>query len=194
MFLIDASGSVKRTNFEKQMDFVKDFVRSLTIGPNADLVGVTAFSTLPRNPVWMNSHTEKNNLLAAIDNIPYPGGSSHTEHALKFARLQAFTTKYGDRADVPNVLILLTDGQSTVPTETVKEAELVHKAGITVYAVGIGNTIDMSELQMIASSPDKVLSVANFDALQNILADLEKATGCSGGGPLTTTVLPETTT
>ena len=184
-FLIDASGSVRPSNFQKQKDFLKNFVSSLTIGPNDIQVGVTEFSNIPGDSFWMNMHADKNSLLAAIDAIPFPGGNTHTELALKFARQQAFTSNHGGRAGVPNVLILLTDGQSTVPIETAKEAELIHKENITVYAVGIGNNVDMNELQIIASSPEQLYSVSNFDALQNILADFEKNLGCPVGSIIT---------
>ena len=39
--------------------------------------------------------------------------STHTDQGLNFVRQQAFTAAHGDRSGVSNILIVVTDGQST---------------------------------------------------------------------------------
>ena len=41
-----------------------------------------------------------------------------------------FVEKKGDRPDVDNVLIVMTDGGSDVPPETIKEAQLARDTGM----------------------------------------------------------------
>jgi len=41
-----------------------------------------------------------------------------------------FIKKKGDRPDVQDIMIIMTDGGSDMPTETVKEAKRAHEAGI----------------------------------------------------------------
>lgn len=51
--------------------------------------------------------------------------------------------------------VLLTDGESNSPDETVLEARKVHSSGINVYSVGILNAVNEDELIAIASEPSK---------------------------------------
>ncbi|XP_035826806.1 uncharacterized protein LOC101848762 [Aplysia californica] len=180
-FLLDASGSVQPANFQKQLDFVKKFTRSFNIGPNGVQIGATIFSTTPANQFWMNSHPDKTGLLAAINKIPYPGGNTHTELGLKFIRNNAFTKAHGDRDRVANILIVITDGQSTEPAKTKIEADEIHKENINIFAIGVGNGVDRKELELIASDPKNVFTVSNFNALDNIQASLQK-TACEVDG------------
>ncbi|GFR96147.1 collagen alpha-5(VI) chain [Elysia marginata] len=106
--------------------------------------------------------------------------NTHTELGLKFIRDNAFLKSHGDRDRVANILIVVTDGQSTEPALTKVEAEAIHKENINIFAIGVGSGVDRSELELIASSPNNVFTVSNFQALDNIQANLQK-TACAGG-------------
>lgn len=91
--------------------------------------------------------------MRAIANVPYNYGSTNTANALRTTREIMFTPQHGDRHDVPNFAIILTDGVSTVNSmHTIPEAELTREAGIIVYAVGIGLT-DNTEINDVADKP-----------------------------------------
>ena len=61
---------------------------------------------------------------------------------------------------------MVTDGGSNVnSSRTIPEAEAVRGAGIIVFAVGIGNLINMDELNAMASSPNFVSLLNDFDVL-----------------------------
>ena len=82
----------------------------------------------------------------------------------------------GDRPGVPNVAIIVTDGQSNNAALTASEAKKAQAAGITVLAVGVGHGIRKSELNAMATDPDSthVYTADNFDALgslQGLLSD-----------------------
>ena len=68
--------------------------------------------------------------MAAVDNLPYIYGSTNTADGLQTMSGQMFTAANGDRADVPNVCFLITDGvsninyQRTIP-EAVKARNMV---------------------------------------------------------------------
>ena len=44
--------------------------------------------------------------------------NTHTDLGLDFVRQQAFTKSHGDRDNVNNILIVITDGQSSEPPKT----------------------------------------------------------------------------
>ena len=85
--------------------------------------------------------------------MPYDGGNTNTTGGLRVMRTQIFNPYNGDRPDVPNVCILVTDG---VPTREVAglaaEVQNVRNAGIRVVGVGVTNAVsEVGVLQCIAS-------------------------------------------
>lgn len=64
----------------------------------------------------------------------------------------------GDRGNVPNVGILVSDGHSTVnASRTLPEAELAKRAGITMMTVVINTDHNLDNMTAIASNPRKDL-------------------------------------
>jgi len=77
------------------------------------------------------------------------------------------------KRDVPSVALLITDGQSsTASLSTLAEATTAHQAGITIYTIGVSSSINVTELQLIASSPriyyHQWWMVGNFASLSPI--------------------------
>ena len=124
----------------------------------------------------MNTHVTKSPLEQAIVSIPFEARSTHTNLGLDFVRTNAFTQAHGDRPGVPNYLILLTDGKSWRPVETKIAAEAIHRTNINVIAVGIGNLTDQNELEIIASSHDRVLSISSFNNLAILQDNFQRLT------------------
>lgn len=88
------------------------------------------------------------------------------------ARTQIFGNA-GDRPSVPNVAIVITDGVSTTNHMwTLPEAARLQSVSL-VYAVGITNQIDITELSML-SSPPHALNITYW--LLNNYGDLEMFT------------------
>jgi len=59
----------------------------------------------------------------------YPGLNTNTSGAIYIMRTQMFTAVHGDRASVPNICILITDGESENPNATISEAILARSQG-----------------------------------------------------------------
>ncbi|XP_063416774.1 uncharacterized protein LOC134699009 [Mytilus trossulus] len=176
-FLLDASGSVGKINYEKQKDFVSKFGESFTIGPKNIQIGVTIFSSIIKNQFNMNKYSVKRDLLAAIKNITYISGKTFTDVALQYVGNHSFTKSAGDRENAANVVIVMTDGKSRDFNKTKLEASKLHQAGIQVFVIGIGKGIQTNELRVIASDNGNVFIVDSFDALNSIQSKL-KATTC----------------
>ena len=54
--------------------------------------------------------------------------------------------------------VFITDGKSTQPHLTKKQADLVHQENILVFGIGVSNTTDKTELNIISSDPDEKYS------------------------------------
>lgn len=104
-------------------------------------------------------------------------------------RTQMYVPERGDRPDVKNVAVVITDGVSNINARrTVPEAESARGAGIHIYAIGIG-LADTTELDGIASRPinENRFTVQDFKELRG-LRDKVFTSFC----PVVTTPVPRT--
>jgi len=181
IFVMDASSSEGRTNFMKQVYFAGNITRSLEIGPTNVQIGMMTFSTSPHKVFYLDDYDNKYDTLDAISRTPYQSGATYTDEALKFVRETMMSTLHGRRLGAQPVVIVLTDGQSTRPTQTIAEAEALRRTGAVVIAIGIGSGVKESELDAIASDPAHKFNVNSFDYLAAIQQQIVKET-CEGSG------------
>ena len=168
VFVLDASTSVTEPNFELMKDFVADFLFIADIDNGNVRVGVIIYSTEDHLEFNLNTYSTKVDVLTAIEDIPYRYGSTNTADALKTMRTEMYTAANGDRPNVPNICIVVTDGVSNINSRrTIPEAEEARAAGIHIYAIGIGLT-DTTELDGIASKPveENRFAVQEFSELR----------------------------
>ncbi|XP_060600216.1 uncharacterized protein LOC132753729 isoform X4 [Ruditapes philippinarum] len=184
-FLLDSSGSVGSSNFQKQLDFVAKFAQAFDIGPRNVQIGVATFASTPHNEFNLNTYHTKHDLVAAIHKIGYHSGGTRTDLALKYVEANSFTKPSGDRPGVANILIVMTDGKSNMPQLTLAETKKLHNMNAKVFAIGIGSGVDKNELTAIATDAKHVFQVTNFDALGTLQAELKK-TACKIDGGWTT--------
>ena len=117
-------------------------------------VGVVVFSRTAELRIRLNEYHDRDMLLDAVQKLTYPGADTHTSAGLHVARTQLFYKYYGDRVNASNVAVLITDGVSTMDTgNIIPHAEDLHRDGIRVICVGIGDKISIAEIRAISSPP-----------------------------------------
>ncbi len=90
---------------------------------------------------------------------------------------QVFTKTGGDRPDVADVVVVLTDGKSRFPKRTIKQAQRLKDMGVRIIAIGAGYNLRRvreklrRELLNIASSPDD-MKMVDFANLENIVFEI----------------------
>ncbi|XP_078315734.1 collagen alpha-6(VI) chain-like isoform X2 [Crassostrea virginica] len=198
VFALDSSGSEGQINFQKQLDFVQTFVRDLPVGPNNVQFSVLSFGTSVQNNFYLNQYSDKRPILDAIQNTDNVGGSTATGDALQFIREHSILPANGARSNSSLFVVVLTDGMSSDHAATLTQANLLKATGATVVAIGIGSSVDKTELNAIASDTNHVFTAQNFDSLQTIKEDVKKA-ACEGVNTTmivtpSTTPIPDTTT
>ena len=81
------------------------------------------------------------------------------------------------------IAFVITDGKQTKDRGSYEELDVASKdlkaAGVQVYAMGIGRSVDRKELEAMASDPDFVLLVDGFGDLQDIVNGI-KTDVCKG--------------
>jgi len=118
VFVMDESGSIGTTNFDLMKDFLSRLVSRLDIDSGNTRVGLVTFSTNVRITINLNAHSTVRSFQSAIQSINYPGGNTNTAAALEYVRTRMLTSAAGDRSNIPNVVVVLTDGSSGQPDDT----------------------------------------------------------------------------
>ncbi|XP_035659096.1 uncharacterized protein LOC118404179 [Branchiostoma floridae] len=184
IFLLDGSGSVGASNFEKVKQFTKKAISGFDISPSGTQVGVIQYSTRTRQEFSMNSFVTKETLSSAIDEVQYMRGGTLTGKAIRYVTKYGFGKSDGARPGVPKVVIVVTDG---VSYDAVAAPALeAQQKGITVYAIGVSG-YDADQLEQIASNNNTLAFVDNFNLLDNLRNTL--LTGvCDAATPVFTSV------
>uniref|UniRef100_A0A8C7X7P0 Collagen type XIV alpha 1 chain n=1 Tax=Oryzias sinensis TaxID=183150 RepID=A0A8C7X7P0_9TELE len=168
VFLVDGSWSIGDDNFLKIIRFLYSTVGALDrIGPDGTQVAIAQFSDDARTEFKLNSYTNKERLLDAVNKISYKGGNTKTGRAIQHVKENIFTAEGGVRRGIPNVLVVLTDGRSQ--DDVNKVSKEMQMEGYIVFAIGFADA-DYGELVSIASKPSDrhVFFVDDLDAFQKI--------------------------
>ena len=70
VFLLDKSGSVGQSNFNKMLEFVRDVSSNFDIGPSDVQVGVDTFSSSFNSEFTLGRFGNKNGVNNAVGHIP----------------------------------------------------------------------------------------------------------------------------
>jgi len=92
--------------------FLSQLVGRLDIDSGSTRVGVVTFSSDVGTAINLNAHTSAASLQSAISSLGQARGSTNTAAALAYVRTKMLTSATGDRSNVSNVVVVLTDGQS----------------------------------------------------------------------------------
>lgn len=70
----------------------------------------------------------------------------------------------------PKNVILITDGSQSSQPDAVSLSVIsdeIRKLGVNLFVIGIGNTVRVRELNLIAENPEKVYLASHFNELQS---------------------------
>ncbi|GFR95034.1 collagen alpha-5(VI) chain, partial [Elysia marginata] len=175
VLLLDASGSVGSADFRKQVNFLADLVAQFDVGPTKMQVAAATYDSDVNRQFYLNDYNDTQSVVEAIRRISYTGGSTATHLALNFTRQVLFADGNGHRKGVPKVVIIATDGDSDIRSETESESLKLKQEGVRVYPIAIGSGVSLSELTYMATDPSFVFKVDSFNRLQDFLPLLQKS-------------------
>lgn len=162
-----------------EKDFAINVTRRFSIGPSQTQIAAVAFSGFARISFFLNTYDNQSSIIKALKDIKYfdiavnvgnRRTSTNTADALIRTEQEIFTTSGGARDQslgYPRVAVVVTDGRSNINSSlTIPSAEALHEARVTVFAVGVGNNINMNELNGIASSESFVILLSQFNLME----------------------------
>lgn len=137
-FLIDSSGSITRERFGNITKFVKQIVRQTDRSDNIK-VGLIYFSDTAVVQLGLTHTTQVEDIMFQANKLPFIGGKTNIASAIRLMRRELFQARNGDRLNVPNHCILITDSIPNVETlNTVPEAVSARIEGTHIILVTVG--------------------------------------------------------
>ncbi|CAH1773014.1 unnamed protein product, partial [Owenia fusiformis] len=113
--------------------FVQNVVWNLQLSPDQTRVGVITFSSQAHVKFHLDRYKDKLSLHRAIGALEYEYGDTYTGAALSMLRRKMFRHYNGDRPNIQNIAILMTDGESNINTfRTITEARKAKKHDIHI--------------------------------------------------------------
>ena len=172
MFLLDGSDSIDAREWDQTRSFVARMVAALDISPATINVGFTVYSSAVAGHQSVYPFKHKIVLMGLARSLQHPTGIS-TNTALGIMKIRdTFKQQPASRRSAPKIMIVITDGSSENPAETINQAKQAKQEGIRIIAVGVGNNVFVEELKQIASNQRKYYQAADFTALQAIESDI----------------------
>jgi len=123
--VVDDSRSITAGNFERVKSFLRQIVSRLDIDSGNTRVGLVTFSSTVGTVINLREHSSVASLQSAITSLRYTGGGTDTARALAYVRTTMLTSAAGDRPNVPNIIVVVTDGISVNSHATVVSAVAV---------------------------------------------------------------------
>ena len=138
--------------------------------------------------------TDAQSIKDAILGLSYLGQTTNTPEELKVTREQCFSQGNGNRSNIQNLAIFISDGvpyPANRKDPAIREAEPL-KGVANVIAIGVTNVIDRDLLRTISSSPqvenENWFVAVDFSELDIIRRSVEEGT-CQVVAGMTTSVI-----
>ena len=190
VFVVDSSGSICKgdgqtpqncPNWDFILAFMNSVVEELTIGENNTRVGVVQFGNGGVSKFYLNSHYNKADVMDEISRLPFLDQNTNTSGGIRVAMTEQYISSRGERNDKENVMILITDGESTFDNDrTISDAMAARDAGVKILSIGVTSRVNVDEVKGISSNPQQenvtYWLVNDFDNLQDIVQALVQQT------------------
>ncbi|XP_078520012.1 collagen alpha-6(VI) chain [Lissotriton helveticus] len=174
VFVIDSSGSIDDNEYTTMKEFMISLVNKSDVGRNKVQFGAMKYSDAPQTIFYLNDYNTKSKVVEVLQNDPHIGGNTYTADALRHSEM-LFSERFGSRraSGVPQILIVLTDGESHDKDLLNGTAKRLRDSGIIIYAIGIDQA-NTEELMGMAGTPEKMFFVNTFDGLKEIYTNISE--------------------
>ncbi|CAG5119178.1 unnamed protein product, partial [Candidula unifasciata] len=163
VFLIDGSYSISPPDWVKGKQFVSYLINSIDVGVDSIHVGIVVYGSDIGDVVPLQPFKDKNQLKSAATGLIQPP-VGRTNTALGLQKVREMFNTHG-RLQVPHIVIVITDGMSSNPSETRDQAIMAKREGITIFVVGVGDRVLRQEVEEMASSPQSLFDAPDFKFL-----------------------------
>ena len=179
-YVLDGSESMK-DYFDSTKEFSLAYFIEETGSNNITNVGVVLSSAEPILAIPMSPPSPKSKFIDGFDNMKYPGKTGRLDSALKMAADSLFQQ---DKAN--EILIVITDGVQVNQREALfEQSRELHRRGVSVYVISIGEVCDFDVLRNIAGDEKRVRLLESGEELTRakfVKEFAESTRGTQGNG------------
>ncbi|XP_028353839.1 integrin alpha-M [Physeter macrocephalus] len=178
-FLIDGSGSISPTDFQKMKNFVSTVMSQFP--KSKTLFSLMQYSEEFQTHFTFNDFKRNPSPEFLVRPIMQLLGRTHTATAIRKVVRELFHSRNGSRENAHKILVVITDGEKYGDPldykDVIPEAD---RKGVIRYVIGVGAAFfsdkSLKELNTIASKPpgEHVFQVNNFEALKTIQNQLQE--------------------
>uniref|UniRef100_A0A8C6B7D5 Integrin subunit alpha M n=1 Tax=Monodon monoceros TaxID=40151 RepID=A0A8C6B7D5_MONMO len=178
-FLIDGSGSINPTDFQRMKNFVSTVMSQFQ--KSKTLFSLMQYSEEFQTHFTFNDFKRNPSPESLVRPITQLLGRTHTATAIRKVVRELFHSRNGARENALKMLVVITDGEKFGDPldykDVIPEAD---RKGVIRYVIGVGDAFfsdkSLKELDTIASKPrgDHVFQVNNFEALKTIQNQLQE--------------------
>ena len=156
-------------------EFVAGLVDYFTVGHDQTRFGAVVFSNSAKLEFSLSRYNDAQSIKNALMAIKHMRQETNTPEAVRVTRDECFNLRNGDRPEVQNVAIIVTDGMPHPPEKrgpAIAEAQVLRAYNTRMIAVGITDYIDVDFLREMTSQPqtegEDFFRSADFTTLNQI--------------------------
>ncbi|XP_067043783.1 von Willebrand factor A domain-containing protein 2-like [Acropora muricata] len=166
--VIDGSGSESYLEFVQTQIFVINLIDLFQIGSDGTHVGVIVYSNKAKLVFSLSQFHDPVELQLQLLRLQLQKGSRRIDLALKKAETELFSDKEGDRKKVPDVLVVITTGNTIKNSEPYEDVlKPLKDRSIHIMAIGVGDKVSTDELTQIAMGrKENIIQVDSTDELE----------------------------
>jgi len=173
IFVLDSSGSIGIDNWHYVLQFVSEACNRMNVGPYTTHVGVETYGNRAHIIFNLNNFTSAADMAPVILGAKFLDENTNTSGALWMAKKVMLTAANGERPAAPNMIIVITDGESTYDHDkTIPYADEYKATGDVLISIGVGNQTSQAELAGMASNGGDgkplVFQVGGYSMLKQI--------------------------
>jgi len=174
--IIDSSNSISPRDYNIARQYIVQLAERLEISEKGTHMAILLYSFEAHTWHRFTDTQLVDEIKRKAAALPHIQGGTRTDRALELATEDFFGWEdSGDRPDKPNVLIVLTDGDTNEGSKPFNQViPPLDKASVRRIAIGIGTGIDRKELEEIASNIKDVLQVHEYWQLYSKLEEIMK--------------------
>ncbi|XP_056130178.1 von Willebrand factor A domain-containing protein 1 [Lampris incognitus] len=175
LFLLDSSGSVSSYEYARIKRFLSELLLPFSLGKEQVRVGLLQVGTRPHLEFGFDIYDNQHDLQHAVRNTKPLRGDTNTGAALAIAKDLLLTPggAGGARAELPRVLVWLTDGVK--PGNVIGSMAELRERGVAVLVVSTGHGNYQVLRQVVTPPVEYHLYFVDIDDMSIITDDLRDA-------------------
>lgn len=137
IFAIDQSTSIgSQKNFSIELDFVNNLIKKLAVASDETRIGAVVFSTDSKRRLELRDGINLEFVVDTIHSFTWRTGNTFMDKAFADMREGFLPAKGGRPGLVPQIAVLVTDGDATDPFKAKSEADKLKEKGVEIFTVG----------------------------------------------------------